>query len=50
MNDIIHYILVGKQKMNCKLGYLSVMLFPNLDKPEPKFCQNAQDVVVKCLI
>ena len=22
---------------------------PNPDKPEPKFCQNAQDFVVKCL-
>ena len=22
---------------------------PNPDKPEPKFCQNAQDFVIKCL-
>ena len=26
------------------------MEYPNPDKPEPKFCQNAQDFVVKCLI
>ena len=24
-------------------------VIPNPDKPEPKFCQNAQDFVVKCL-
>lgn len=32
-------ILDGKDLMN-----------PDQDKPEPKFCQNAQDFVIKCLI
>lgn len=31
------------------LKFLLVYYFPNPDKPEPKFCHFAQEIVVKCL-
>lgn len=27
-----------------------VYIYPNPDKPEPKFCHSGQDFVMKCLI
>ena len=35
--------------VRCSTNKMNLTVYPNLDKPEPKFCHFAQEIVGKCL-